>query len=307
MLISIFLLICGGGLLYCGANWMVRGGSNLAGRLGVTPLVIGLTVVAFGTSLPELMVSLVAALNEKESIALGNIIGSNIANVGLVLGLSSMIFPITVSYKAISRELRIYFVVAIVFILFCANGIIARWEGIILFAGVIAFTWMHLKHPPADLEQLNRESESIPKSLILLVFGVGFLTWGADLFVTGAVELATLLGIPEVVIGMTVVALGTSLPELATSVVAAFHKESGISIGNIIGSNIFNILSVIGLVSVIRPMSVEPGILTLELPIMLAFGVILFPIAKMKQPIPRLSAIILFSSYIIIMIWLFNQ
>ncbi|MCK5331034.1 MAG: calcium/sodium antiporter [Candidatus Marinimicrobia bacterium] len=301
------MLIIGGGLLYYGAEWMVRGGSNLANRLGVKPLVVGLTVVAFGTSLPELMVSLMAVLSEKESIALGNVIGSNIANVGLVLGLSSMIFPITISYKVISRELRIYFVVAIVFILFCANGIIARWEGIILFAGIIAFTWMHLIHPPADLEQHNREPELIQKSLILLVFGVGFLTWGADIFVTGAVELATLLGIPEMIIGMTIVALGTSLPELATSVVAAFRKESGISLGNIIGSNIFNILSVIGLVSIIKPISVEPGILNLELPIMLAFGVILFPIARMKQPIPRLSAVILFTSYIFVIIWLFNR
>ncbi len=307
MQISIIMLICGGVLLYFGAEWMVRGGSNLAGRLGVTPLVIGLTVVAFGTSLPELMVSLIAAINEKESIAIGNVIGSNIANVGLVLGFSSLIFPITVNYKTISRELWIYLAVAIVFIIFCANGLIARWEGIILFLGILCYTWMHIKHPPQDLDQITRIPGTIPKSIVLLIAGIGFLTWGADLFVTGAVELATLLGISEVIIGMTVVALGTSLPELATSVVAAFHKESGISIGNIIGSNLFNILSVIGVVSIIRPMQVDPGIMTLELPIMLAFGVVLFPIARMRQPIPRLSALVLAVSYVITIIWLFNR
>ncbi|MFH1851742.1 MAG: calcium/sodium antiporter [Candidatus Neomarinimicrobiota bacterium] len=305
MIHSLLMLVAGGVLLYYGAEWMVRGGSRLAGKLGVSPLVIGLTVVAFGTSLPELMVSLVAAINGKEAIAIGNVVGSNIANVGLVLGLSSLIFPITVVYRTIGRELWIYLGVAIVFILFCYDGMIERWEGILLFSGLIAYVWMHIKYPPDCVEEPETNFGTIPRNILILLLGISLLTFGADLFVRGAVAVATQMGISEIVIGMTVVALGTSLPELATSVVAAFRKQSGISIGNIVGSNLFNILSVIGLVSIIRPLQVDPAILNLELPLMLAFGVALFPIARMVQPIPRPATAVLLISYIGIMIWMF--
>jgi len=307
MITSIIFLLIGGFFLYLGAEWMVRGGSNLAGRMGISPLVVGLTVVAFGTSLPELMVSLVATINNRESIAIGNVIGSNIANVGLVLGLSSFIFPITVHYRAVARELWIYLGVALVFFCFCLNGMITRWEGVILLSGILAYTWMHIKRPPEDLEKPQQTTITISRSILLLLLGIAGLTLGADFFVEGAVDLATLLGISEVVIGMTIVALGTSLPELATSVVAAFRKESGISIGNIIGSNLFNILSVIGVVSIIQPLEFDVSINLIELPLMLVFGIVLFPIAKMRQPIPRLSAIILLSGYVSAMIWIFNR
>lgn len=305
MLISFLWLIIGGLLLYLGAEWMVRGGSNLAGRMGVSPLVIGLTVVAFGTSLPELMVSLVAVIGGRESIAIGNVIGSNIANVGLVLGVSSLIFPISVAYLTIAREIKIYLAVMAVFVLVCADLIITRWEGALLFLFLISYTVMHIKHPPLDYEKPRSDHSTVPRSLLLVILGIALLTYGADLFVKGAVELATLLGIPEVVIGMTIVALGTSLPELATSVVAAFRRESGISIGNIIGSNLFNILSVIGVVSMVRPMRVEGHVLSLELPLMIAFGIVLFPIARMRQPIPRTSALILLLGYLGVMVWMF--
>ena len=305
MLISFLWLVIGGFLLYLGAEWMVRGGSNLAGRMGVSPVVIGLTVVAFGTSLPELMVSLIAAIGGRESIAIGNVIGSNIANVGLVLGVSSLIFPISVAYITIAREIKIYFGIMVLFVLVCADLTVARWEGAILFFILLAYTYMHIKHPPADFEKPRSDEGSIPRRLLLVVAVIALLTYGADLFVRGAVDLATLLGIPEVVIGMTIVALGTSLPELATSVVAAFRRESGISIGNIIGSNLFNILSVIGVVSIVRPMHVESHVLSFELPIMIAFGIVLFPIARMRQPIPRKSSLLLLIGYLVVMIWMF--
>ncbi len=305
MLASILMLIIGGIFLYLGAEWMVKGGANLAGRLGISPLVIGLTVVAFGTSFPELMVSMVAAIENRESIAIGNVIGSNIANVGLVLGLSSLVFPITVVYRSIIREIWIYLAVALLFTVFCLNGMIQRWEGALLFFGLLVYTWMHIKQPPDDVEQPHQIYIPVPRSLFLLIVGIAVLTWGADLFVKGAVELATICGISEIVIGMTIVALGTSLPELATSLVAAFRKQSGISIGNIVGSNLFNILSVIGIVSIVRPMVVEREILRMEIPMMLIFGIILIPVARMRQPIPRLTSMILFLGYIGMMVWIF--
>ncbi len=305
MPVSLIMLLIGGLMLYLGAEWMVKGGSNLAGRLGISPLVIGLTVVAFGTSFPELMVSAVAAINDSESIAIGNVIGSNVANIGLVLGLSSLIFPITVVYSTIIREIWIYLGVAVVFTLFCLNGMIERWEGIVLFLGLIGYMRLHIKHPPEDTEAPLEDFTTIPRSLGLLIAGIAVLTWGADLFVDGAVRIATILGITEVVIGMTIVALGTSLPEFATSLVAAFRKQNGISIGNIVGSNLFNILSVIGIVGIIRPLNVERDILTMEIPLMLIFGFALIPVAKMKQPIPRLTSMILFFGYIAMMVWIF--
>ena len=287
-------------MLFYGADWIVKGGSQLAKYFGLSTIVIGLTVVAFGTSLPELVVSLAAALEGSPTIAIGNVVGSNIANVGLVLGLSSLVFPITIKFTQVKIDLGIYMVVCLLFTYFCMDGEIIRMEGLILFACIIAYTWFAITHPAKkkdpEIDQIN-PNVPLSKLLLLILFGILLLSIGANIFITGAIDIARYFGVSEIVIGMTIVALGTSLPELATSVIAAFRKESAISIGNIIGSNLFNLLSVIGLVSVISPLESPVEILHFEIPYMVVYGLILIPIGHMPHPIHRGTALLLLLGY----------
>ena len=305
MLISILYLIIGVVLLIFGADWLVKSAVIFANRLKISSLVIGLTVVAFGTSLPELIISLKAVLTDASHIAIGNIVGSNIANVGLVLGLSSLIFPIAIHFDRIKRDLYIYLVVCAVFVVFLYDGIITQIEGIILFSGLILYTWSCIKYRrKQDIESVTAVG-SIRKTLMLFILGILTLYFGADLFIKGAIDLATILGVSEVVIGMSIVALGTSLPELSTSIVAAFHKEHSISVGNIIGSNLFNILSVIGIVGIVKPILSPTEIMTFEIPIMIIFGVVLIPLALVKQPISRIYSFLLVGAYFVFIYGLF--
>lgn len=297
MIQSVFLLGLGLVGLYFGAEWIVRGGSRLALRLGITPLVVGLTIVAFGTSLPELIVSVVAALDGKSAIAIGNVVGSNVANVGLVLGLSALIFPISISFSAIRRDILIYLGVCMVFILFAYDGRISPYEGVILFSGLVLYVFICLSNKNNRAASEGQERVQLPKEILLLIAGIGVLSYGAKLFVDGAVELARQLGVTEVAIGMSIVALGTSLPELATSTMAAFRRQSGISIGNIIGSNLFNLLSVIGLAAILRPLETPRSILAFEIPVMIAFGIVLIPVSLLPQPISRLTSLGLLLAY----------
>ena len=287
-------------MLFYGADWIVKGGSQLAKYFGLSTIVIGLTVVAFGTSLPELVVSLAAALEGSPTIAIGNVVGSNIANVGLVLGLSSLVFPITIKFTQVKIDLGIYMVVCLLFTYFCMDGEIIRMEGLILFACIIAYTWFAITHPAKNRDpEIGQINPNVPlsKLLLLILFGILLLSIGANIFITGAIDIARYFGVSEIVIGMTIVALGTSLPELATSVIAAFRKESAISIGNIIGSNLFNLLSVIGLVSVISPLESPVEILHFEIPYMVVHGLVLIPIGHMPQPIHRGTAFLLLLGY----------
>ncbi len=294
-------------MLFYGADFIVKGGSQLASRFGLSPIVIGLTVVAFGTSLPELVVSIVAAIEGSSPIAIGNVVGSNIANVGLVLGLSSLIFPLKINLIQIKRDLIIYIFVCAIFSLFCMNGTITREEGLILFLSVIMYTWYSFYNPTiSDNKNIIDENPSKLWMLYLFIFsGIALLSFGANLFIKGAIDIARYFGISEIVIGMSIVALGTSLPELATSVIASFRKEHGISIGNIIGSNLFNLLSVIGIVSLLSPIESPKEILFFEIPYMVIYGLILFPIAWMKQPIHRLTSISLLVGYVFFIYQLF--
>ena len=294
-------------MLFYGADFIVKGGSQLASRFGLSPIVIGLTVVAFGTSLPELVVSIVAAIEGSSPIAIGNVVGSNIANVGLVLGLSSLIFPLKINLIQIKRDLIIYIFVCAIFSLFCMNGTITREEGLILFLSVIMYTWYSFYNPTiSDNKNVIDENPSKLWMLYLFIFsGIALLSFGANLFIKGAIDIARYFGISEIVIGMSIVALGTSLPELATSVIASFRKEHGISIGNIIGSNLFNLLSVIGIVSLLSPIESPKEILFFEIPYMIIYGLILFPIAWMKQPIHRFTSISLLLGYVLFIYQLF--
>ena len=305
MLISVLYLFIGGTFLFFGADWLVKSAIFFANRLKISSFVIGLTVVAFGTSLPELVISLEAVLTNASAIAIGNIVGSNIANVGLVLGFTSLIFPISIHFQSIKRDLYIYVFVCIVFVVFLYDGIISRIEGFTLFTGLILYTGSCIKFKrQQDIESLTPIGKT-GKALILFVLGIIGLYLGADLFVKGAIELASILGVSEVVIGMSVVALGTSLPELSTCIVASFHKEHAISVGNIIGSNLFNILSVIGIVSFVKPIISQKEILTFEIPIMIAFGLILIPLGLIKQPISRFYSFFLIVAYFAVIYGLF--
>jgi len=305
MLISILYLIVGVAFLFFGADWLVKSAVFFANRLKISSLVIGLTVVAFGTSLPELIISLTAVLADKSDIAIGNIVGSNIANVGLVLGISSLIFPITIHFNRIKRDLYIYLFVCIVFIVFLYDGTISRVEGVTLFTGLIFYTWSCIKYRH-DLDvELVKPNRSTGKALLLFILGLIGLYFGAEIFIKGAIELARILGVSEVVIGMSIVALGTSLPELSTSVMAAFHKEHGISVGNIIGSNLFNILSVIGIVGIVKPIVSQSEIMFFEIPFMIAFGLMLIPLSRVKQPFHRIYSFLLIAAYLAFIYGLF--
>ena len=308
MFIGIIFLIIGSAMLFYGAEFIVKGGSQLARYFGLSPIVIGLTVVAFGTSLPELVVSIVAAIGGSSPIAIGNVVGSNIANVGLVLGISSLIFPIKINLSQIKNDLIIYIFVCLMFSAFCMNGSISRQEGLILFLSVLIYTWYSFYYSSSknNDEDVNDKNPSNLRMLfILIISGITLLSFGANLFVKGAIDIARYFGISEIVIGMTIVALGTSLPELATSVIASFRKEHAISIGNIVGSNLFNLLSVIGIVSLVSPIESPKEILFFEIPYKIIYGLILFPIGMLKQPIHRLTAAFLLIGYLLFIYQLF--
>lgn len=275
--------------LYYGAEWLVKGSARLASSFGISPLVIGLTVVAFGTSAPELLVSVTAAIRDSADISIGNVVGSNIANIGLILGLTALLFPITIGSRVVRRELPLMIGISLVTFVLVLDGQLGRWDGLLLFAGLIAFNILSYSLTETDDAVLQEEFEEFEelgeltsqdhrlRELGRALAGVTVLVVGARLMVDGATGAAEILGVSEVVIGVTLVAFSTSLPELATSLVAALHKESDISIGNIIGSNIYNLLAVLGITSLVRPLSIRPDILRFDFPIMLAFSIVLWP------------------------------
>lgn len=249
-------------LLVGGAEALVRGSSALALRLGMRPLLIGMTVVAFGTSMPEMVVSVQAALAGQADISLGNVIGSNICNIGLILGLSAMLRPLAIHSQTVRLDVPVMIGSALLMILFLKSPGLMRFEGILLFTGMMLFLGYsfvnarqdHLELMPSELGVGDIRHMSILKIILYLAFGLAGLIAGAQALIHGAVGLARQWGISESVIGLTLVAVGTSLPELATSIVAAFRKESDIAVGNIVGSNIFNTMAILGVASTIKPM-----------------------------------------------------
>ena len=289
MLLDILLIVGGFGLLIWGADRFVAGASSLAENLGVPAILIGLTIVGFGTSAPEIMVSASAAAQGLTAMAVGNAIGSNIANIGLVLGTTALLHPI---YSAASDTLRkdisvLVLLTPATLLLFLDNRL-DRSDGFLLLIMLITFlVWTTRTGMQASKDSaLTRElAENIPDgmslraSLVWLAIGLASLLLGADLLVMGAENLARSLGISELVIGLTIVAVGTSLPELAVCIVSTVKKEWGIAIGNIIGSNIFNLLAVIGIAGVIQPADMDPSVLKLHYPVMIALTLVVLRIA----------------------------
>lgn len=260
-------------LLYVGADWLVKGSSSLARSLGLAPLVIGLTVVAFGTSTPELVISIVSSIKDKSMIAVGNVIGSNICNIALILGLAALLQPIQSHRSIIRRDIPIMLGISVYLLLLSLNSNIGRLEGASLFFGIIIYTYFNYSVAIKESIEGNNRGEpayktaakdivfipSRTRQIAWIVIGITSVIVGAEVLIDAAVAIMTRFGVNEKFIGLTIVALGTSLPELATSVVAALRKEMDISIGNLVGSNVFNILSVLGVASLVRPIPIPGG------------------------------------------------
>ncbi len=311
---QIALYIIGGSVgLFIGAEGLVRGASSLAIRLGISPLVVGLTVVAFATSSPELVVSIKAAIEGNPGIVVGNVVGSNICNIALILGVAAMISPISVKTQVIRREIPIMILVSVILLFVLLDDTITRVEGVLLVFGIIAYIVLGYKYSikEKDNKEVIKEFEEIiPKSpytvlqsLVLIIVGLALLVFGSNLFVDGAVAVAESFGVSQAVIGLTIVALGTSLPELTTSIVASFKNENDIAIGNAVGSNVFNILSILGISSLISPIA-DTGITMVDLSIMMFFTILILPLSKSKFTLRRWEGALLFTGYVAYMIYL---
>lgn len=307
-------LVLGLVVLYFGAEWLVRGASRLASALGVRPLVIGLTVVGLGTSTPEMVVSAVAAAHGEPDTALGNVLGSTIANCGLILALAALVSPVRCQLSLLKREGPIMVGVTIVCWALAWTGIYTRWQGALLVGALGLFLFFSLRwareEPPeieAEFEQYESEhrllaSGQLARQLGWILAGLAMLVVGGHLLVTTAVALARRFGLPEIVIAATLVSVGTSLPELATSVVAAARQQADIAVGNIIGSNIFNLLGVLGVSALVRPIPVAPEVRNFEFLWMLAFVAATALILRTGHRISRMEGALLLSAYAVFII-----
>ena len=300
----ILYLVCGLIMLFIGAEGLIRGSSNLAIKIGITPLVVGLTVVAFGTSTPELVVSLKAALLGNSSISLGNVVGSNIANIALILGVAALIRPLDVHAKVIMREIPIMIGISILLLLLLIDGELGFIDGLIFVIGLIVYLVVNIliarkeKNPEIDSEFSEglKSKLGVSVSIVLMIAGLGLLILGANLFVQSAVAIAKIFNVSDAIIGLTIVAIGTSLPELITSIVAAYKKEADIAIGNVVGSNVFNILGILGITALIIPIS-SVGISYVDLGVMLFTAIILFPLSRTGFSISRFEGALLLAGY----------
>lgn len=298
------LLIGGLIILIIAGELLVRGAVGVALKFNIPTLVIGMTIVSFGTSAPELLVSLKAALNNHAELAIGNIIGSNIANIALVLGITTMILPITVKRSTAWLDWPIMMFITILLYFFIRNKNIEWYEGLIFTIGIVAFNFYMFWNAKRQnkKEVLDADVESVKKSSILLnvfliISGSVGLAFGAGWLLDGSVQIASNFGVSEHVIGVTIVAFGTSVPELITSVVAAFKKHTDISVGNLIGSNIFNILGVLGITSLIKEIPVSTQVVTNDIFWVLAISFVVFPVMIIGYKINRIRGFLLFASY----------
>ena len=310
------VLISGLVVLYFGAEWLVRGASRLASSLGVSPIVIGLTVVSLGTSAPELVVCLVAALQGNPGLAIGNVMGSNLANIGLILGLTSLVHPLEVKHRVVWREMPVMLLITFAIYPIAFDRVLSRMDGFMLLLVLLAYlVWVFRSghpdeikssHGPRDSMATSEEAASLLnlKDIGHVALGSAFLVLGGYCIVKGAVEVASALGISEVIIGLTVVAIGTSLPELATSLVAAMRQEVDIAVGNIIGSNIFNLTAIFGTTAIVRPIMIPETVLSRELAGVVFMSLLLLPILRNGWQIKRWEGALLLTAYIGMGWWL---
>ena len=310
MLANITLVVAGLILLIWGADRFVHGAAASARNLGIAPLLIGLTVVALATSAPEILVSVVAAIDDQPGLAYGNAIGSNIVNIGLVLGLTAMIRPIKLESATLRREMPALLAVSLLTVSLFLDAYLSRIDGVVMLTGlVIVMIWLTrlgMRSAANDPIKIDYEAEipsdvSMPIAVIWLIIGFAILLVGAKMLEHGAVGIAEMLGVSEVVIGVTIVAFGTSLPELAVSLASALKGEYGLAIGNIVGSNIFNLLAVIGVAATIAPSALAPSVLSLHIFVMVAFTLVLFAMTydyDGKAELSRLEGAALLIAYL---------
>lgn len=310
MLGNMLLVIAGLALLMWGADRFVHGAAATARNLGVAPLMIGLTVVAFATSAPEILVSIVASLEKQPGLAVGNAIGSNIVNVGLVLGVTALIRPIQIESDTLRREMPALLAVTLLTVSLFLDSYLSRTDGLVMLTGlVIVMVWLaRIGMRSAANDPISRDFEaeiptdvSMKMAVVWLLVGLGTLLVGAELLVNGAIGIATQLGVSEVVIGILVVALGTSLPELAVSLASALKGEYGLAIGNIVGSNIFNLLAVVGIAATIEPAALPPTVLSLHIFVMVAFTLVLYAMTynySERSELSRLEGLALLSAFL---------
>ncbi len=309
----VFLMLAMGlVVLTAGAEFLVRGSSRLAMAMGISPLVVGLTVVAYGTSAPELVVSVQSSLAGQPDVALGNVVGSNIFNVLFILGLSAMIVPLRVSQQLIRIDVPLMIAVSILVLVMALDGGIGRLDGLLLVGGLIAYTVLAIVVSRKEQAGIQAEYEAefgigkkvqsrgeLGLNLLLVVAGLGLLVLGSHWFVESAIVIARQLGVSELVIGLTIVAAGTSMPELATSIMAAIRGERDIAVGNVVGSNIFNILGVLGISSVVSAdgVHVSAAALQLDIPVMIAVAVACLPVFYVGHLISRWNGVMFFAYY----------
>lgn len=321
--VAIPALMGGLAALFYGAEYLVAGASSMALRVGVTALVVGLTVVAFGTSAPELLVSLLAVYEGSDGISVGNIIGSNIANIALILGCAAMVRPLEVDAGVMRREYPLMLAACAMLVGLSYDGVISRVDGGLFLVCMAGFLGWSLKRAlggrkvdaaeadeeiPDELAEIDPEASSNARDMMRVAVGILGLSVGAYLLVESATAQARVLGISDVVIGITVVAVGTSLPELATSVVAAYRGNSDISVGNVVGSNIFNVWIVLGLVAVILPIKItDPNVLRVDMWVMLAVAIIIWPLMNTGLRISRAEGALLTAGYVAYTIYLFMR
>ena len=312
--LTIVYLVLGFVLLVGGAEVLIKGASKLAVAVGISPLIIGLTVVAFGTSAPELAVSLRASLEGQADIALGNVVGSNICNVLLILGISSLIAPLAVAQQLVRLDVPIMIGVSALVMFFGLDGRIDQSDGVILFIGGLAYTIFllyqsqkedssEIQEEIAQLKERSLSAKETGLSALMFAVGAAMLVLGSQLLVHSAVAIAQALGASPLIIGLTVIAFGTSLPELATSVMATFRGERDLAVGNVIGSNIFNILVVLGLTSALSTTGVTVGASarSFDIPVMLAVAVMCLPIFFTGNEVSRREGVLLLAYYLLYM------
>lgn len=291
-------------ILYFGAEWLVGGASSFAARLGVSPLIIGLTIVSVGTSAPELVVSIKAAMNGQSALSIGNVLGSNLFNIALILGISAVIYPLAVKRQLLKFDVPVMVLITALFLFLFLDGKIAKMEAvlfILLFLGYIAYlfiTSLKSKGPVPAEEEVIKKYKYWTIDVLLLVLGFAGLVYGSNLLVDNAVIIAKRLGMSEALIGLTIVAAGTSMPELATSVVAAIKKRSDIAIGNVVGSNIFNILLILGVAGVIYPIE-TPDINVTDSLFMLGISALLWFFMKMGTRVRRWQGAVFIGLYLV--------
>ena len=308
MLFNIALLILGLFTLIMGGDFLVRGATSIALRLHMTPLVVGLTIVAFGTSAPELLISLSAALDGSPDLAMGNVVGSNICNLALVLGVTILIGPIRVNADSIKIDWPVTMGSSLLLFFVVRDNVLSIYEGVFFVAVLLTYTTLIItksrRQMKADIEiekQLDLPdipSKSLKKDIGVILIGSVALFFGAKLFVIGAKELALFLEVSQRVIGITIVALGTSLPELVTAIVASFKKETDLALGNLFGSNIFNILSILGVTSIVKEISVSNLIYHVDMLWMLGITLLILPLMLFQRKLGRTEGVILLLVYV---------